>query len=441
MSGAVAKSLIDLLPRMSSLDSLFLTIEHALESHPDLIPAFASLSQLVSAQLYFCPANAEAGQRLYLTPAFHPLIMLERSALTLTKLTCSSWFDMDPQAFFSLRTVTYSNMHTFTMYETRPPGLAPYIKSFPNLAHLTVNHSRASLWDSDQRKGLMAILQRHINLGLPGFSPPGFSSADRSLSWKKLRDYTDTPATRPPPALTDVLAYPRPTELTIAFQRCSLTDVLDTDFLSTLGTEGASGLRCLRFLIELKAEDRDLDVGRALDGIGATISHLDLTSLDIELRDVGLDQSEETSDEPDRESGLQPEAVAAAAAAAGVHGDAHTQTSSATAAAPNHDGARTPPTPTSASESKPLSLGERTLEGFDVHAFAARFACSSGTLQDAVVSIQSPRRCGGAMRTVRLVKVPAGIQLPAGQQVFASEMVGGEVSDRLWGRDSGAGYQ
>ncbi|KAI1790277.1 hypothetical protein LXA43DRAFT_891321 [Ganoderma leucocontextum] len=470
MPDAVAKSLVDLLPRMTSLDSLFLTIEHALESHPDLIPAFASLrsihnlvinagerscelirslqSQLVSAQLYFCPDNTEAGQRLYLNPAFHPLIMLERSSLTLKMLTCGMWFDIDPRFLFSMPSVTYPNMHTFTFYESRSPGLGPYIKSFPNLAHLTedidIDHTSPGLWDSDMSR--LAAIQRSINLDIPGTSPTG-----ESLAWKQLCEYKghlvdlwihgfscrisrlflqDEPTARPPSALTDVLADALPTELTIVFRKCSLTDVLGANCLSALSTEGAAGLRRLTLRIELRAKDCDLDVGRALDGIGETISQLDLTSLDIEVRDVGLDQSEETSisDEADRESSLQPEAMAAAAA--GVHGDAHTQTSGATTTAPNPDG--TPHAPTSAPEWKPLSKGERTLEAFDVHAFTARFTCSSDTLQDAVVSIQSPRRCGGIMRSVRQLRIPAGIRLPVGQVVYASELVGGEVSDRLW---------
>ena len=38
-------------------------------------------------------------------------------------------------------------------------------------------------------------------------------------------------------------------------------DVLKADFLSALHTDGAAGLRRLTFLIELRGEDRDLDVG------------------------------------------------------------------------------------------------------------------------------------------------------------------------------------
>ncbi|KAI1782247.1 hypothetical protein LXA43DRAFT_906373, partial [Ganoderma leucocontextum] len=74
----------------------------------------------------------------------------------------------------------------------------------------------------------------------------------------------DMPTTCPPLALTDVVVYARPTELTVLFRKCSLTDVIESDFLSGLHTKGAEGLRVLSFVVWLRARDRDLDVGHAL---------------------------------------------------------------------------------------------------------------------------------------------------------------------------------
>ncbi|KAI1790248.1 hypothetical protein LXA43DRAFT_1182628 [Ganoderma leucocontextum] len=411
MPAAIAQSLAGLVPRMTSLISLFLNIEQALESHRSLLSGFASLrsvkdlvvngsersceliqslqSQLVSVQLYFSPYSPGSGQRLYLNAAFHPLIMLQRSVLTLKALFCGFWCDMDPRIFVSLPNVWYPNMHTLTLYECRnPQGLSPYIKSFPSLAHLIVEEN-GSLWDSDYAP--LAGFQRNMNL-----AQQGTSSTGGTLSWKQLHDYTgrlvdlwflglscpisrlrleDTPTERPPHALTDVLGYARPTELTIAFRRCSLTDILKADFLGALCTGGASGMRRLTFLIELRGKDRDLDMGRALGDIGATISRLNLTHLDIRVNDDGLGESEEAADKP----------VAPIA---------------------NREGAPR----ASASASEPLSLGERTLEEFDVDAFIWRLLGSIRTLQDTLVSIQSPCRCGGAMRGAR-VKTP-GLGFP-----------------------------
>ncbi|KAI1790249.1 hypothetical protein LXA43DRAFT_1182629 [Ganoderma leucocontextum] len=452
MPDAVAQSLAGLVPCMTSLKSLFLNIEHALESHPGLLYAFASLrsvddlvltggehsceliqslqSHLVSAQLFFVPTNPEARQRLYLTPAFHPVIMLRRSALTLKTLICSFWCDIDPRTFVSLSKALYPNMHTFIFHESRSLGLAPYIKSFPNLAHLTVGDSSLTpRWDSDYAP--LAVIQRNMNLARSVASSTG-----ESLSWKQLRDYTgclvdlwflglscpiprlyleDAPTERPPHALTDVLAYARPTELTIAFQRCSLTDVLDTDFLSALRTEGASGLRHLTLLIELGAKDRNLDLGRALEDIVATISRLKLTYLDIAVNDIGLDESEGATGAAERPV------------------QAHTQLSNAAAVAPNPDGAPRPPASASA---KPLNLGQRTLDEFDVEVLLSRLPLSIHTLQEAQVSIQSPRRpYGVAMRSATRAKMKrrTSAPAPAVDQMSCKEAECERGPDDWWG--------
>ena len=46
-----------------------------------------------------------------------------------------------------------------------------------------------------------------------------------------------------------------------------------------------------------------------------------------------------------------------------------------------------------------FTLAENTLEDFDVHAFVRRLSTSIPTLENAIVSIGRPRRCGGAPRT------------------------------------------
>ena len=209
MPAAIAQSLAGLLPRMTSLESLFLNVEDALQSYPTLLSAFASLRfvkdlivngaerscaligslqvQFVSTRLYFSPQSPESGQRpgLYLNPDFHPLVLLQRSALTLKTLTCGFWCDMDPKIFFCLPKVRYPNMHAFTLYECQnPQGLTPCMNCFPNLARLTVD---ASLLPRNLilAHAELAIIQRDMNLSRQGPSPPS-----ASLSWKSLHDYT-----------------------------------------------------------------------------------------------------------------------------------------------------------------------------------------------------------------------------------------------------------
>ncbi|KAI1790250.1 hypothetical protein LXA43DRAFT_1017165 [Ganoderma leucocontextum] len=487
MPDVIAQSLVDLLPHMTSLESLSLTIEHALESYPSLLSMFASLqtikyihvmdagergcelvqslqSQLVSAHIYFTPINPDASRRLYSTAAFHPLILLQRSAPTLKTLTCGFWFDMDPRIIISLPKVTYPNMHTFTLYKCLCPSLSPFIRSFPSLAHLSVDTNLASRWERSRLAGIQWAI--HFQM-----SPTG-----ESLSWKQLHDYTgrlvdlwilglscpirrlvleDAPAARAPLALTDVLAYARPTDLTIAFRNSSLTDVLGADCLSALRTEGASGLRCLSLVFELTARDRELDVGRALADIEATVCTLKLARLGIEMYDVGLDgseesendseesqddseesqdDSEESQDESEEESQDGSEEIQetadelestfhnqpTAAFGADAHVYAHAETSGTTAAAPVPDG--TPP----ASLSEPLSLGERTLDEIDVPALAERLIRSIPTLRDAFISMQQPRRCGTEVRAVRVLTPPPGTWLPVGYPVYRDREVAGE---------------
>ncbi|KAM5534489.1 hypothetical protein V8D89_011821 [Ganoderma adspersum] len=415
MPSAFARSLAGLLPFMTSLKSLLLDIEHPLRYHPSLFSAFVALrsiedlvvkgaersceliqslpSSLVSAQLFFTPQNEEARQPLYSTAEFHPLAILQRSALTLKTLTCGFWWDIDPRAFISLPKVSYPNMHTFVFYESRSPTLAPYVKSFPNLAHLAIaDSSLTPRWHSDHAQ--LAVIQRKMNLAQ--------CSAPESPSWKQLCDYDgrlvdlwflglscpiprlildDTPTERPPLALTDVLAYAHPTELTIAFSRCSLTDVLRSDFLSALGAEDASGLRRLTLSIELDAkEDRDLDVGRALEDIAATISRLNLTNLSIELNEVNLGKPEK------------------------------------------------------AAGSKSLSREQRTLDEFDVQEFMSCLALSIPTLQDAVMSIQSPRRRGATKQGVTHARLKrrASASAPVSEPVTCKEAGCEKDSDKWW---------
>ncbi|KAM5534490.1 hypothetical protein V8D89_011822 [Ganoderma adspersum] len=389
----VRKLFVSLLPAFASLRSVEGLIVNGAECSCELIQSLQS--QLVSAQLYFSPYFPQSGHRLYLAAAFHPLIMLQRSASTLKTLFCGFWCDMDPKIFASPPKVQYPSMHALTLYECRnPQGLTPYIKSFPNLAHLNVEEN-GSRWDLNYAP--VAVIHRNWNLARQGFWSTG-----ESLSWKQLHDYSgylvdlwflglscpiprlslnDTPSARPPHALTDVLGTAHPTELTIAFQKCSLTDILKTDFLSALRSDGALDLRRLTVFIELRAQDHVLDVGRALKIVGATISHLSLTHLDIRVTDAGLDEPEEGTDRP----GLYP-------------------------FAPPRDSAPRASAASTPSESEgPLSLGERTLDEFDVDAFMWNLLRGIRTLEDTFVSIQRPRRCDATDRGARVKS--AGFEL------------------------------
>ncbi|KAM5542412.1 hypothetical protein V8D89_003871 [Ganoderma adspersum] len=319
---AIAKALIQLVPRMTSLKVLFVAIESALKSHPDLLTAFSSLrnvenllvanagerslellrtiqSPLVEAEIYFTSKPATGrGPAPSSKDEFHPLVLLRRCAPTLTTLVLGRFVDSNVKlVFIRPPDVAFPNLHTLVLHDCVALTLAPYIKAFPNLAHLCVKYQDPGPWADVQPgalpppgSGLSELWQREMNMTLPGrldlsLSGSGSGSAGEPRAWARLEEYVgpltdlwtfgltcriarltleDAPATRAPRALADVLAYARPTELSLVFRRCSLADVLQTDFLGALRTEGAAGLRSLMFTVWAREGDRGLDVGRVL---------------------------------------------------------------------------------------------------------------------------------------------------------------------------------
>ena len=328
LPAAIADALIQLVPRMTSLKVLFVAIESAIKSHPDLLPAFSSLknvenilvanagkrslellrtiqSPLVEAEIYFTskptigrdPAPSSKDE-------FHPLVLLQRCAPTLTTLVLGRLVDSNIKlVFIRPPDVVFPNLHTLVLRDCVALTLAPYIKAFPNLTHLCVRYEDADPWGDvlpgappPPGFGPSQLWQREMNMTLPGRldlplsgslsgSGSGSGSGGAPRAWTRLEEYTgpltdlwtfgltcriarltldDAPATRTPGALADVLAYARPRELSIVFRRCALTDVLEADFLGALGTGGAAGLRCLMFSVWVREGDRGVDVGGVL---------------------------------------------------------------------------------------------------------------------------------------------------------------------------------
>ena len=314
----LVNALVHLVPRMTSLEVLFVSIEAALESHPDLLPALSSLqslknilvasagerscellkavrSQLTEAMIYFDSTRVAQTSKT----AYHPLVMLQRSAPTLTTLVCGFLVDSNIQlVLVRPPAVTYPHLHTLILHECAPLSLFPYTTCFPNLAHLCVKYNGPSPWeDGEPAAGptnlAMAQRQREMNLSLPGqlvnsnATPGNDAPPSGSRTPGPLPEYTgplmdlwilgltrpiarltveDAPAggARAPRALSDVLAYARPTELSLIFRGCALADVLRTDFLEALASEGAEGLRSLMVAVWVREGDRGLDIGRAL---------------------------------------------------------------------------------------------------------------------------------------------------------------------------------
>ncbi|KAI1782345.1 hypothetical protein LXA43DRAFT_1104238 [Ganoderma leucocontextum] len=186
MPDFIVGTLMDLLPHLTSLDTLFASIERTLDAHPNLLPPFAALqsvetifmisvgvhscelvktlqSQLVSVVIYFDPTNPTREQ-LSSNADFHPLVLLQRSVPTLKSLVLAFWSDMLGTMFFE-PDITYPNMDSFILHKGSPMNLGSYITAFPNLVHLCVEDDCLNLWEQGQRR--VAQLQRDMNLELP----------------------------------------------------------------------------------------------------------------------------------------------------------------------------------------------------------------------------------------------------------------------------------
>ncbi|KAI1789266.1 hypothetical protein LXA43DRAFT_893157 [Ganoderma leucocontextum] len=409
---SVANILAKVVPRMTGLERLGLAGEQMFESYPHLLPTFASLrsvksllvleagqqccemirtlrSKLVFATIYFHPMKALT---LSLAAPSHPIVMLKRSATTLQNLSCGYLFNTNPELTFLPSKISYPNLRTLSLSDSMYPNPVPFIRAFPNLAHLSVERRIAREGGALE----MTEFQRIMNLQLQG--PP----EDReSLQWKHLQDFTgrvvdlwmlgltcriprlsleDAPAARPPLALTEALEYARPMRLTISFRGQPLTDVLGADFLGALRSQGASGLKHLIVLVDLMADDRALDVGRALNDIASAMSGLNLCHLQLGVHDVGL--SEASSGGTSATARHQHEVAGTAPAASqsdGATGSAHA-------------------TCTCSVDRASLNLAERTLDDLDAHEYAKRLISSIPSVNDAAVRIDRPHRCGGSQR-------------------------------------------
>lgn len=229
-------------------------------------------SELSFADIFFSTREAPD-----LAAASHPILMLQRSASSLTELACSWLVAANTERAFSQK-VVYPNLHTFELCGRFPLNPLPFIKAFPKLDHLYDVETSFPAWDPADFR----IIQFHQEANLARQSP---SKDGSPFGWKYLQRYRgplvdlwapgltcripelileDVPSACPPLALMDVLAYARPEGLTITFENNSLSDVLSGGFLAALRSDGASSLRSLAFVIDLMPADRNLDVGGAM---------------------------------------------------------------------------------------------------------------------------------------------------------------------------------
>ncbi|KAI1789247.1 hypothetical protein LXA43DRAFT_1021900 [Ganoderma leucocontextum] len=387
-----------LLPTFAALRSLkLLVISHVGARCYEMIRTLQS--ELVFASIHFPPGEPVD---LSLAASSHPIVMLERSASTLEVLAYNCLFDRNPELIFSSPRVIYPKLHTLTLLDSSTPNPIPFINSCPNFAHIFVESTLA------REGGAMHQLQREVNLGLQRPSKDG-----RPFGWKHLQTFTghvvdlwvlglacriprlcleDVPSEHPPLALTDVLAYARPTLLTITFDNHPFIDIL-AGFLEALRSDGVSGLRSLAFMIDLMAGDRDLDVGHALINLESALVGLQLSSLAFSVRDVAL----------------APENASSPAEGTNAHFTHGTQPAETTQRAGYDSGQSAPP----------LSLAERTLNDFDVQAFVHRLLAAIPTIQNAMVVIERPGRCGGSLR--------AGYSCKRESRAVAPMYTGGDI--------------
>ncbi|TBU27971.1 hypothetical protein BD311DRAFT_759296 [Dichomitus squalens] len=376
MPKSVARILVKILPRMSSLERLMIAPEDMLKSYPDLLPAFAAIqslkqlvmadvgersirliqalqSQLVSATLYFNSNSSR--QNMFMSITSHPVQLLKKSASTLQQLTCGQWVDMLPELLLTVPNIVYPEMRSLTLAENISPNPIPYIRSFPGLTHLTIESHRTDHLE-------------HFTGRLVDLWTFGLTCHIHRLTLE------DAPGQRAPSALTD---------LVITFHGSPFKDVFASDFLNALRTEDAANMKGLIVSIDVTAEDRDIDVARALVS--------SVSSLFFGVRDVGLSNSEETPNEPSRPA---PGAVAGHYVTSLPRSD----TSVLVSGSPE---AQSHACAGSVAEES-LCTAERTLVAFDVEAFARRIISAIPTITGMIISIDTPRQCGGGRRIALL---------------------------------------
>ncbi|EJF58354.1 hypothetical protein DICSQDRAFT_162948 [Dichomitus squalens LYAD-421 SS1] len=402
---SVAEGLIPILPRMSSLEFLSATPEKMLEPYPDLFQAFAAIrslrrlevigvgehsirliqalqSKLVSAVLYF-------SYDTHLRNTSHPIQMLEGSASTLEQLTCGGFVDIsaEPQLMALTTTtaskITYPKMRSLALVNNLVPHPIPYIRSFPNLTHLSIKSLHTV--PLDDALGDLVHIRRRLNLIMQEQDEDG-----DARSWDHLEHFfgrlvdlwalgltcqihilslEDRPGRRVPSALADVLRYARPSELQLSFYGGSLQGVIAADFLMN---------------VDLMAEDRDVDAARILANFETAIAGLQIQQLKLWVADIALSDSEET---PGRFTSEVAE-----------H-DADTLTPSGTyMEASSLDGTARLCACVGSVTHASLCMAERTLAAFDVEAYTHRLVSAAPAIKNMVISIETPRRCGGDNR-------------------------------------------
>ncbi|TBU27986.1 hypothetical protein BD311DRAFT_723275 [Dichomitus squalens] len=433
MPGDIAGILVDLLPRLTRLERLELAVEESIKSYPDLLPAFAALqtvktlvlvntgerslnlartlqSRLTSAYIYL-PINHRKNPSLMANKGFHPIYVFQRSAYTLTALTFGLWCEVNPDMMYNPPTVIYPNLRTLTLVNTALPIPIPYMQAYPNLTHLHLSvDSEAPSYHDDLSLRPTIMFQRQQNLAWQD------NQQGDAVPWERLGVFTgrvfdlwmlgiahhiprlvleDAPAARPNRALIEVLEYACPEQLTISFRGVPLLEVMNSDFLEALCSTDMSRLKNLKLELHLTVYDCELDVGRALSIIGDALAPLELSHLEITVRDVGL--------YPDIQFRDESNPLAMAPTVTIVHLCSRT--------VPPAPGTR--PRPVS---HLLLSRAERTLDDFDVQVFATRLVKSVPTLRSGSVAIQRPRRCGGWDRVATVSPSKSQIGEPNAEQ-------------------------
>ena len=321
----IVKVLTELLPRLTGLERLELAAEEMLVFHPQLLPAFASLrtvktlvlvnagersfnliralkSKLTSAYIYVPNSRTIVGGLLNIT-SLHPINVFKRSASTLEALTFGFWCEFNPDVLNVRAAVIYPKLRTLTFVNNPSPMPVRYMEAYPNLTHLhfSVDNEARPFHDFGLASSIRE--QREKNLSFQDEE-----QRDDVVSWEHLEVFTgrvfdlwmlglafpiprlvleDAPAARPHGALTDVLQYACPEQLTLSFRGSSFLEVQRSDFLRALRSEGASNLKTLKIELHLATRDRELDVRRAL------VSPLTLTHayrcVRLERRDADID--------------------------------------------------------------------------------------------------------------------------------------------------------
>ncbi|KAM5542688.1 hypothetical protein V8D89_003649 [Ganoderma adspersum] len=326
----IVQELFETLPLLVNIEYLrLIEVEELLDLHPDLTPAFGSLtslrhidftgvkgkacslllrlhSPLVSANVSFI-SDDDLKLWDYLDDdeweGCHPAMLLDNFVSTLEELQCVAWYTIpDPGPDETLiPALVYPNMRKLSIeLHHFPLRIDPFIRAFPNLVDLYINTDyHGGRYSEDIRDshdtnvaqqldpvnscGTWAQLE-HFRGCLFDLYAIGLTSHIRRVTIVDRLD--DGPRTD---MLATVLRYARPLHLKLEGITSTMLGDTERGFISMLHHTSASSLLNLDVCVYFGKDDREKDLSLVINNLMSALAGLPLKFLELRFETHGLD--------------------------------------------------------------------------------------------------------------------------------------------------------